>query len=207
MFQASKFEKKNPISPLKIFLTDGELEHILQSLKKLRIAFINTQINLPQIRSTIHTDFHINPSAVHCRRRGLCFLHLKCIFPKRSNRWPPHNLSPTKPTSQNTNWVTKKNTNTKDFLKESNRHLLWGRCRVILEIPLVIRFDCRWSGGWIISFRNDSGKSKTKLGGFKIEIVVKRNIGHHSALAFGWRRRRREKGFLFCLEMGELFYR
>jgi len=72
-------------------LTKYALEHIFQGLEKFRVAFVNLEIYLPQIRCTRHAHFHVHPIPF----TFFFFLLLYVILPVRSNRWPPHYLCPT----------------------------------------------------------------------------------------------------------------
>lgn len=78
--------------------TNGKAaEHLLKSWRKFNIVGEGFEINLSEIRGTIHADLHIE-TTMSCftftfiivlrRVRG------HAVLPKRSNWWPSHNLCP-----------------------------------------------------------------------------------------------------------------
>lgn len=86
-------------------LTSCESEHALQGLQELRITIIGLEVNLPQIRRTVHANLHVNP-----RGRLRLRLVLENVLPVRSDWWPPNYLCPA---SNRTNKSSKKKENRK----------------------------------------------------------------------------------------------
>ena len=70
-------------------LTYSEFKHVFQSLKEFWVTLVNPQVNLPEVRGSIHAYFHVNT-----RSLSFSLLWLQVVFPVGSDWWPPHYLCP-----------------------------------------------------------------------------------------------------------------
>ena len=70
-------------------LTYSEFKHVFQSLKEFWVTLVNPQVNLPEVRGSIHAYFHVNT-----RSLSFSLLWLQVVFPVGSDWRPPHYLCP-----------------------------------------------------------------------------------------------------------------
>ena len=86
-----------------IILTNSEgAEHVAQGIGQLLITSVHLQVNLTQIRRSVHANLHKGCVAAHLLPLlAAALLPGQHVLPEGPNRWPPHNLCPKIPISMN----------------------------------------------------------------------------------------------------------
>lgn len=63
-------------------LTEGEAgEHVLEGREQLVVTSVSLEVNLPEVRRTVHRHLHIRTA-------------LQNVPSERPHWWPPHHLRP-----------------------------------------------------------------------------------------------------------------
>lgn len=70
-------------------LTNTQVEKILQGFEEIGVALVLLEIDLSEVRSSVHAHFHELSQSF-----GHRFLHLQIVFPVGPDWRPPHYLGP-----------------------------------------------------------------------------------------------------------------